>query len=386
MNRNIFFVALIVLVGLSSFVLSGPQIANNHQFIMASANTSASNSTSASTASCTQNFTCADKGDTCSSDFYSCNSTTGSGCCGLGLYCVNSTCVTDNIGDPCKTVLDCDKPSNAGDIALSCTNGYCAYSYNLGDTCQNTSDCMPGLVCNNTICTGLAQGVQCNGTMACGYGLYCGYKTGNGNYVCMNTTASGGDCSSTPCGPWLQCINNTCQAEYSVASGSHCVNSKQCQSGLYCSINATCTAVADDYTSCSADSDCTAGPTGTTSCVCSPFSGKSFCYGLGYLNVFPCNEDKSDLYTCLVDNSCSAANNAPNSCCTKNCLSDYKKSISCDCSGNKLSYGNCYYNGYCGGFPIWAIIIIIVVAIVLVLGIVLLVFFMMRRRRQYESI
>jgi hypothetical protein len=96
--------------------------------------------------------------------------------------------------------------------------------------------------------------------------------------------------------------------------------------------------------------------------------------------------ENADLSSCIAKNNCTSATDAPNSCSYANCLSEYKKSLSCSCSMNDSLYGDCYYNMYCGGFPVWAIIVIIVVAIVLVLAIVLLVFFMMRRRRQYDSI
>jgi hypothetical protein len=100
----------------------------------------------------------------------------------------------------------------------------------------------------------------------------------------------------------------------------------------------------------------------------------------------PCTSEESDLTTCLASNNCTDASDAPESCCYANCLSQYKKTFSCGCSLSDQFYGSCFYNQYCGGFPVWAIIVIIVVAIVLVLAIVLLVFFMMRRRRQYDSI
>jgi hypothetical protein len=90
---------------------------------------------------------------------------------------------------------------------------------------------------------------------------------------------------------------------------------------------------------------------------------------------------------CLASSGCDETpTNNPDSCCQDKCSSEFKKMGSCSCSLSSAMYGKCYYNDFCGGFPVWAIIVIIVVAIVLVLAIVLLVFFMMRRRRQYDSI
>jgi hypothetical protein len=155
-----------------------------------------------------------------------------------------------------------------------------------------------------------------------------------------------------------------------------------CASGLTCSNNGTCTAVTDDLVECTDTANCTA--MGGT-CQCSFFTGNSYCVGGSY-NYDPCSDEQATLTSCLATANCSTATNAPESCCYANCLSDYKKATSCRCSMLNSFYGDCFYNQYCGGFPVWAIIVIIVVAIVLVLGIVLLVFFMMRRRRQYDSI
>jgi len=119
--------------------------------------------------------------------------------------------------------------------------------------------------------------------------------------------------------------------------------------------------------------------------MCSEVTGNSFCLGNNYI-YNPCTSEDSTLESCLAGANCTYGTDAPNSCCYANCLSDYKKTFSCQCSIINDIYGGCYYNQYCGGFPVWAIILIIVVAIVLVLAIVLLVFFMMRRRRQYDSI
>jgi hypothetical protein len=132
--------------------------------------------------------------------------------------------------------------------------------------------------------------------------------------------------------------------------------------------------------SCTNSTDCTTGGL----CICSPYSGDQFCTNVVPM---PCNSQMQNLETCLKDNNCTTgANDSPDSCCYNNCYSSFKKANSCGCSAAETAAGNCFYNTYCSGFPIWAIIVIIVVAILLVLAVVLLVFFMMRRRRQYDSI
>jgi len=391
MNRNFFFVALIVLVALSTLALSGPLIAHNNNIFLAG------NSSNATTPSCNSSVTCAKKGAACTKNYDAANSTSTD--CAQGLWCINSICATDNIGANCSTASDCYLPSNAliipPYIQAMCSGGVCAYAYQIGDTCTNNTDCMSGLFCNTTtsMCDGLNISAKCNITgpytgaapWFCGYGMTCAPKEGNGNTVCQNQIAKGTHCGGDiSCGPWLFCppgSNSTCQTQYSVADNGTCRDDTQCSSGLC--LMKSCVSVAASLTTCTVDSDCTVGIGGT--CYCSEYSGKQYCVGIGYIPN-PCTSEVTSLVTCLAGANCTEATNAPNSCSYQNCASEYKKTFSCGCSIQKTMTGSCSYIAYCGGFPIWAIILIIVIAIVLVLGIVLLVFFMMRRRRQYESI
>jgi len=196
--------------------------------------------------------------------------------------------------------------------------------------------------------------------------------------TCANKVPAGGDCSTYPCYPGTTCFNNNCTTLYSVPSGGKCSSSDLCETGYVCSLTGTCTEAQDSFESCSQQSDCSSGI-----CTCSLYSGDSYCF---VVDVDPCTDAASDLNDCIVDNNCTSANAGPQSCAYNNCYSDLKKSQSCGCDLADTAYSSCFYNQYCGGFPVWAIIVIIIAAIVLVLGIVLLVFFMMRRRRVYDSI
>jgi len=298
-------------------------------------------------------------------------------CCSIGLYCLNSMCATDNMGGNCSTSANCYPPATKGEVHVGCVNSMCQYVYGLGDTCTNTTDCVAPLTCSNSsMCSGAAQNASCAATV-CNFGLYCELS----NVTCTPVHVTGSSCAySSQCALDNICYNGNCTAAYSQAAGKSCTDEMTCATGLTCASNGTCVAVMSDLVSCTANANCTNGL-----CLCSLVTGNSYCFGSGYM-YDPCTDESSSLLSCLEDNSCSTATDAPNSCCYANCLSDYKKTFSCGCSFESSFFGGCFYNQYCGGFPVWAIIVIIVVAIVLVLGVVLLVFFMMRRRRHYDTI
>jgi len=329
-------------------------------------------------------YSCAGKGDDCTGDLNTptCN-LTNSSCCGTGLYCINKTCAIDNEGTQCQNNTQCMQSSTGGPIM--CVSGSCQYVYGPGDECDTNANCYGGLNCTNGTCQGIALNMACNvsGLSTCAWGLYCGL---NPNLtapftICISTIPNGGVCNgSSPCAFGNTCIQNKCVADYSQGTGTTCFGNS-CNTGLVCATNNnTCVSATTSLTSCTNSTDCTAG----TVCVCSPFSGDSFC---DTASINPCTSEAQTLETCLKDNNCTTGgNDSPMSCCYNNCYSSYKKSFSCGCSITKSLFGNCFYNTYCSGFPIWAIIVIIVVVIVIVLAVVLLVFFMMRRRRQYDSI
>jgi len=351
---------------------------------------------------CSSSASCAGKGDTCAGN-YNVITNSGSGGCvpgngtwwANGLFCnVNKTCVENTYQATCGGNGDCI-PSNE----LSCYQGTCQYKLTNGDACTaNNSVLCPTGMCNvnTSMCQGYSEGQMCQlniyigKTLAsnqCNFGLYC--ASGNMlNYTCQNTTAQGSFCSSSQeCYPGNVCFSatagnkSTCQQVGTQAPGLPCT-ADACGSGYYCgsSPNVTCQSVNTGSVACTNVANCSSGST----CKCSFVTGTAYCVGAGYNN--PCTEESVGLVQCLADNQCVGASIAPDSCCQQKCESDYKKSFSCSCSLGNSMYGKCFYNTYCGGFPVWAIIVIIVVAIVLVLAIVLLVFFMMRRRRQYDSI
>jgi len=325
---------------------------------------------------CSSIYSCAGKGDSCNGSFTNGDCISGSSCCAIGLYCISSECATDNMGANCTVMGDCHSSITG---SYNCVNSTCKYIYGPGDTCTTSTDCIGGLNCTDSLCAGIAQGKACLFSDLCAFGLYCGLN--NGSMQCIPQPGENGTCPlGVTCYPGNVCESGKCITAYSVASGKSCSTQMTCETGLVCASNGTCVEAITSLTTCTnATTDCPKG----VPCECSPFSGTSFCVESLY---DPCTDEASDLLSCLAENNCTNALGSPNSCAYDHCYSDIKKSNSCGCSAQDSVYDSCFYNQYCGGFPVWAIILIIVVAIVLVLAIVLLVFFMMRRRRQYDSI
>jgi len=338
---------------------------------------------------CNATDSCAGKGDACKGIYGipGCSPTNGT-CCSQGLFCVNSLCVTDNVGQNCTSQTQCVSSSPT---PMNCVAGSCVYIYGPGDSCSNNTDCASNN-CTSGVCYGGSMGQSCSTASSlpsCNFGLYCTVNM-NASTTCQNRTAEGGNCTTTmQCMEGTTCFSSTqnangtlsqamCQAIGTQDEGGPCMDSSACDSGNVC-YQGNCTTVGTSMTACNSNANCTGGL-----CACSSVTGDMYCVGSLYNN--PCTDESISLETCLATSMCSEATDAPNSCCYANCLSQYKKSVSCGCSFADSVSGDCVYNQYCGGFPVWAIIVIIVVAIVLVLAIVLLVFFMMRRRRQYDSI
>jgi len=346
--------------------------------------------------SCNATDSCAGKGDTCNGVYQSGNciqngaSAANGTCCADGLFWVNSTCVTDTAGQSCTSSTNCFSSSPT---PMNCVSGTCVYIYGPGDSCSNNTDCASGN-CTGSVCIGGSYGQSCSTAAtvipSCNFGLYCYLNITSQSTTCQNTTAEGGNCtSSVQCAAGTTCFSSTrtngtlsqpmCQTIGTQSEGNPCMDNSACDSGTVCYMG-NCTSVGTSMTSCTNSTSCGTG----AQCVCSYVTGDLYCAGTLYNN--PCTDEQISLQSCLASSSCSEATDAPNSCSYANCLSEYKKSLSCRCSFASSVSGGCSYNQYCGGFPVWAIIVIIVVAIVLVLAIVLLVFFMMRRRRQYDSI
>jgi len=335
--------------------------------------------------SCNKTTACAGNGKACNATFSagtnqcSWNSSGTPSCCATNLYCINSKCAVDNFGAACSNNGQCHASVTAGN-SIACVNGSCAYLGFPGDKCVNNSMCAFNIPCDNTtlICTAVGSGGDCSKGQICGFGLAC-MANGTTGLACQQLPQNG-SCYQGTCYPGYNCIGGNCQSQYTVAAGTACKTNDQCVTGNYCGSNGTCTAVKTSYTACTAAANCTGGGP----CMCSPFSGKGYC--LLDPSVDPCTSQASNLQTCLIKNSCAAPGDATVSCCYANCYSEYKKLLSCPCSINTDWNGDCNYDKYCGGFPIWAIIVIIVVIIVLILAVVLIVFLLMKRRRQYDTL
>jgi len=334
---------------------------------------------------CTKNSSCVGKGATCGGFFdvkngmtYNCsiNSTGTPNCCAANLYCVGGKCVVDNAGATCSSDGNCLPKGTTGQPLL-CISGICTYVGFAGDKCTNNSQCL-NLPCNNSVCSAPAVGQSCNLTTGCGFGLYCGVA--NGSQQCIALPQNGSNCVNSMCYPGYFCKSGTCIPKYSLGVGKTCFGYQDfCSTGLTCDpVNGTCVTAQTSLPTCTNGSDCSSGV-----CICSFLSGKQFC---AELDLDPCTSQRSSLDSCLVTNLCTHSGDGANTCSYANCYSEFKKAMSCSCTILSTEYSTCYYNSYCGGFPVWAIIVIIVVIIVLILAVVLIVFFLMRRRRQYDTI
>jgi hypothetical protein len=108
---------------------------------------------------------------------------------------------------------------------------------------------------------------------------------------------------------------------------------------------------------------------------------------IGQLYDQPCTSQHLALDLCLAANNCTYSSDIEGSCSAISCLTQYKDASSCLCSNLKAMGGNCLYDPYCSGFPLWAIIAIAVGGVVILLVIVLLIVCLMRRRKQdYDTI
>jgi len=330
--------------------------------------------TATANVTCQDDLSCAGEDDDCIGDQLNMNgcNVSNASCCALGLLCLEGECKTDNMGDDCNNTLDCHTTIAA---PYDCVSGECQYVYGPGDSCSSNSDCMGSLNCTGSVCVGLSVGMTCTAGQ-CGFGLSC-----NASNMCANDVPQGGDCTGVGavCYPGTFCSGGKCVKYFSIAAGGSCAGFLACETGLTCAPNKTCVTATTSISSCSTNSDCNNGIV----CVCSQYTGEFYCADPLWN---PCSDQESDLESCLVDSNCTTAYGSPDSCAYSNCYSDLKKSNSCACDDLDTIFSSCFYNTYCGGFPVWAIIVIIIVAIVLVLAIVLLVFFMMRRRRVYDSI
>jgi hypothetical protein len=373
----------------------------------------------------------------CTADFWGTNSTycttfsdlngakSNPVCCSITQYCVNSTCMDNNIGSPCKSNLDC-RANLLGNSPVECnSNGFCQAIYGAGDTCSTDSDCYTGgpvsLKCGNTSkCTGRSVGEVCyNDTFGLGYfppdlGIstcalpaFCARAALTDQFTCQaasNYVGKSGTCSLLadgssaypPCAPGYQCDGKSCIQIGTVASGSSCGNANLACSGTAFCYNGSCSSTkAQKPVSCSNSSDCTSIQA-NADCVCTT-SGKGYCAFTGEnvaAGIYN-SEQEVNLVNCLVKNNCSLSIGYPQyltqvnlnkqSCAVENCNSDIKKYQSASCDQVKAA-GSCYNNPYCSGFPVWAIIVIVVVAVILVLSVVIVVFLVLRKRRDYSSI
>jgi hypothetical protein len=358
--------------------------------------------------SCVQALDCQKSGKPCSGTFdtksgkFNCNaSSANSTCCAEGLYCINSTCLSDTVGDYCTTPVQCI----GGGPFVDCQNNTCVQLGLPGDECSVDSDCFFGSTvssCSDGVCTGLGAGAKCTlggaglGLYSCSPQLYCQYDQTtlltscqpqikeNATCTIYDVCADGNICSSK-----VKCI-----APFQGAQGAACGYNLECNTDFYCASNSTCQSwTAWSQTSCTNQSDCSSNEV----CLCDQVTGDQFCIPFTESINSYCAPELQTAFSCLSENNCSfyyatVANTngagvlPPNSCAAENCKSSFKKSVGCGCSAQKDLYGDCYYSEYCGGFPVWAIIVIAIVGVILVLVVIVVIVMVMRRRRTYDTI
>jgi len=355
--------------------------------------------------SCEITQACEKSGGSCNGTFGDllCNSSSAnSTCCGLGLYCINSTCATDAIGDWCTNDAYCI--ANGGGQFAICQNNSCVQQSLPGDSCSTNSDCFfKSSTCNNdSICSGLAVNATCKNAndYSCAPGLYCDNL--KGGFTCQVQLPE-----NATCGPNDVCAGGNvcsagkkCIAPFQGNNGTQCASSNECTTSLVCSNKVCVTPNIFEKVSCEGtnSTDCA----NDSLCRCDTFTGDQICVprdvvvNLVFTPTTYCGEDNSDLLSCLGTNNCSqyydlsnfnAAVLNPNSCAAENCKSDFKKAMSCGCDSAQDVYGKCVTSSFCGGFPLWAIIVIAIVAVILVLVIIVVIVMVMRKRRTtYDTI
>jgi len=210
------------------------------------------------------------------------------------------------------------------------------------------SDCLFTKSCINGKCQGYMMNEVCDASGilgGCGVGLYCGW---NGTMLtCMDDMIKGMTCnSSESCSPGLACINDKCQKAFSQLKGQSCMDQLSCRTGLVCnntvpdSTQWKCVATLGSLVSCSSSSDCVDGM-----CVCSEFTGGSYCLGDGY-PYDPCTTQLQALVSCLGENNCLEATDTPQSCSYTYCFDEFIQFSQC---GNVIQapfFGGCLYNKY----------------------------------------
>jgi len=360
--------------------------------------------------SCEQAYDCQKSGKACVGTFdfstgkSSCNaSSANSTCCASGLYCINSTCLSDTMGDYCTTVAQCI----GGGPFVACQNSTCVQLGLPGDECSVDTDCFfnpTGSLCTDDLCTGLGAGAKCSlagsglGQFACSPQLYCQVNATNGKLAsCQPQLAENATCSPTRdvcasgniCGSKGKCI-----PPFQGGNGTACAINEECNTDSYCATSGTCQSWSSwTQTSCTNQSDCSNNEV----CICDQITGDQFCLPFTESIVSYCAPEEQSAFQCLSENNCSyyyaavtglngGGSLPPNSCAAENCKSSYKKAVGCGCTTAKDLFGTCYYSEYCGGFPVWAIIVIAIVGVILVLVVIVVIVMVMRRRRTYDTI
>eukprot|EP01101_Sappina_pedata_P009836 TRINITY_DN58_c0_g2_i1.p1 TRINITY_DN58_c0_g2~~TRINITY_DN58_c0_g2_i1.p1 ORF type:complete len:369 (-),score=53.87 TRINITY_DN58_c0_g2_i1:72-1178(-) len=327
---------------------------------------------------CSSTQSCAQEGDECKDTFDPKKEYADASNCAIGLTCHNNTCISNNFGSECKGTEDCVAlPTTA---YYGCVNNICTELYGPGDQCQESTDCVGALNCQNNVCQGLNQGEACDikagNNGLCEFGLQC-------LTTCEPTIAQGEPCTNdASCYPGTTCVKGTCVAQYSLGLGASC-DATACKSGLTCATtNSTCITAVTYQTCKDAATDCTEGAT----CTCSTFSGKGYCEG-GLDNVNYCDDENRVYSRCLNNNKCTSETDAPSSCSYINCYPSFKKYQACLCSLEQDIAGDCFWNPYCNDFPLWAIVMFTAIGFILVLVCVIAIFCMIKKKdRSYEAL
>lgn len=273
------------------------------------------------------------------------------------------------------------------------TTGHCMPQYNIGDSCNATTDCYNyqnfGITCVNRICTAQSVGQVCGSILVnkttiqyqCNNNLFCNTNTFPATCVEYQQEGDGCEFNTIPCAPNTQCMSDTniCENIMSRGQGANCDSTLNCKSGLACIgsngfgqppgvcvpapswNNATCNYTSTNITQC---------PTNT---ACSCFhSGLTSCYPV--TQNLPCAQQYYNYLNCLYDNDCfwsisGSFLQAPvdnNTCSYQNCYIDTLLYYSCIQPTINLYFSDlCYYNPWqtlAEGFILTSLILGLIIA------------------------
>lgn len=191
----------------------------------------------------------------------------------LGESCVGTRCAVDGYcristqrcepvldeGMPCEEHSACQHRGTIGPAAWRiCRNGVCATPAELGEPCEQVSDCVASLTCRDNVCSELgAAGAACTGgPRECQ--PYHGCIRGSCTELCGFRSQGLGEA----CLFDLHCDDSYCDPQTSLCTalqpdGAACGTSAECEAEHYCDPSAAaCARKLEDGAACAIDGAC----------------------------------------------------------------------------------------------------------------------------------